>query len=67
MASESRIRTLTVFAPAKINLFLHITGRQDNGYHELESLIAFADIGDRLELTPSDSFSFSVSGSFAGR
>lgn len=38
------------FAPAKINLFLHLLGRQPDGYHRLSSLIAFADIGDRIRL-----------------
>ena len=33
------------FAPAKINLTLHVTGRRPDGYHELDSLVMFADIG----------------------
>lgn len=39
-----------VFAPAKINLSLHITGRRADGYHLLDSLVAFATIGDRLRV-----------------
>jgi 4-diphosphocytidyl-2C-methyl-D-erythritol kinase len=39
---------LTRRAPAKINLFLHIVGRRGDGYHRLESLVAFTDIGDGL-------------------
>ncbi len=35
-----------IFAPAKVNLTLHITGRRDDGYHLLDSLVVFADIGD---------------------
>ncbi|WP_033067816.1 4-(cytidine 5'-diphospho)-2-C-methyl-D-erythritol kinase [Thalassospira australica] len=35
-------------APAKINLFLHVTGKRDDGYHELESLVCFAGVGDVL-------------------
>ncbi len=35
-------------APAKINLFLHITGRRDNGYHELQTLFQFLDYSDEL-------------------
>ena len=40
--------SLRLLAPAKINLFLHVTGRRDDGYHTLESLVVFADIGDDL-------------------
>lgn len=55
-----------VFAPAKINLFLHITGKRADGYHTLESLMVFAaDIGDRLTFAPAELFSLQVGGSFA--
>ena len=40
------------FAPAKINLSLKILGRQVDGYHCLDSLVAFADIGDRVKVAP---------------
>jgi len=40
--------TLTLIAPAKINLFLHITGRQDNGYHQLQTLFQLLNYGDEL-------------------
>ena len=36
-------------APAKINLALHVTRRRDDGYHDLESLVVFADVADELE------------------
>jgi 4-diphosphocytidyl-2-C-methyl-D-erythritol kinase len=39
-------------APAKVNLTLRVLGRRPDGYHELESLVAFADIADRVELVP---------------
>ncbi|MDB6176741.1 4-(cytidine 5'-diphospho)-2-C-methyl-D-erythritol kinase [Paracoccus sp. Z330] len=39
-------------APAKINLALHVTGRREDGYHLLDSLVAFAGIGDRVTLVP---------------
>lgn len=42
--------TVNVFAPAKINLTLHVTGRREDGYHLLDSLVAFADVGDTLLL-----------------
>ncbi|RST85130.1 4-(cytidine 5'-diphospho)-2-C-methyl-D-erythritol kinase [Aquibium carbonis] len=43
-------------APAKINLALHVTGRRADGYHLLESLVVFAEFGDRLsvEAAPTD-------------
>ena len=52
-------------APAKINLYLHITGRRDDGYHTLESLIGFTSIEDNLEVTASDSWVFEVVGGFS--
>lgn len=58
--------SISVFAPAKINLFLHVTERLPNGYHNLDSLIAFADIGDEITLEPFDHFSFEITGPFAG-
>lgn len=39
---------LTVPAPAKLNLFLHITGRRDNGYHDLQTLFQFVELSDQL-------------------
>ena len=40
------------FAPAKVNLALHVTGRRADGYHLLDMLVAFADIGDRVTWQP---------------
>lgn len=60
------LKSLTVFAPAKVNLFLHVTGRNDKGFHLLDSLVAFADIGDRIKIEPSRDFSFNIKGPFAG-
>lgn len=53
-------------APAKINLCLHVTGRRDDGYHRLESLVVFSDAADVLTLRPASGFSLSVSGRFSG-
>jgi len=39
----------SAFAPAKVNLALHVTGRRADGYHRLDSLVAFAAIGDTIE------------------
>ena len=44
--------TLTLPAPAKLNLFLHITGRRTDGYHNLESVFQFLDLADLLHFTP---------------
>ncbi|KIC37980.1 4-(cytidine 5'-diphospho)-2-C-methyl-D-erythritol kinase [Leisingera sp. ANG-M7] len=54
-----------VAAPAKINLTLHVTGRREDGYHLLDSLVVFADTGDRLKLEPGPELSLEVSGLFA--
>jgi 4-diphosphocytidyl-2-C-methyl-D-erythritol kinase len=48
------MRTLTVAAPAKLNLFLHVTGRRADGYHTLESLFVALDFGDTLTLARRD-------------
>jgi 4-diphosphocytidyl-2-C-methyl-D-erythritol kinase len=54
-------RPLATRAPAKVNLTLHVLGRRPDGYHELESLVAFAGTGDDLSLRPGE-LSLSVSG-----
>ena len=46
--------TLSLPAPAKLNLFLHITGRRDDGYHLLQTLFQFLDYSDTLHFTPRD-------------
>jgi 4-diphosphocytidyl-2-C-methyl-D-erythritol kinase len=53
------------FAPAKINLALHVTGRRADGYHLLDSLVVFADAGDRLAFAPGDEDRLTISGRFA--
>ncbi|MDP1907201.1 MAG: 4-(cytidine 5'-diphospho)-2-C-methyl-D-erythritol kinase, partial [Hyphomicrobium sp.] len=56
----------TPIAPAKINLFLHVGSARADGYHPIESLVAFADIGDDLRFTPGgNAFSISVTGPYA--
>ena len=44
----------TWHSPAKINLFLHINGRREDGYHELQSLFAILDFGDSITFTPNN-------------
>jgi 4-diphosphocytidyl-2-C-methyl-D-erythritol kinase len=53
------------YAPAKINLHLHVVGRRADGYHLLDSLVVFAGIGDRLTVSPSDRLTLSLTGPFA--
>ena len=55
---------VTEFAPAKLNLALHVTGRRADGYHLLDSLVVFANVGDRLRFTPGP-LSLTVEGPFA--
>ena len=53
------------FAPAKVNLALHVLGRRPDGYHDLDTLVVFADIGDRVRVRVADALTVSVSGPFA--
>ncbi|MDD9720128.1 4-(cytidine 5'-diphospho)-2-C-methyl-D-erythritol kinase [Sulfitobacter sp. PR48] len=55
-----------VRAPAKINLTLHVTGQRPDGYHLLDSLVVFADVGDRLELSTGTPLSLTISGPEGG-
>lgn len=52
-------------APAKINLTLRMTGLREDGYHLLESLVVFADVGDRLTVCPAQALELTVDGPFA--
>ena len=52
-------------APAKVNLFLHVTGRRPDGYHMLDSLVVFAGIADRIAVAPALDLSLSITGPFA--
>jgi 4-diphosphocytidyl-2-C-methyl-D-erythritol kinase len=56
----------SVFAPAKVNLYLHVTGRRPDGYHLLDSLVVFAGVGDKLSFAPADDLSLTVTGPGAG-
>ena len=49
-------------APAKVNLTLRVLGRRADGYHEIESLVAFADCGDRLSFAPGGELALAVGG-----
>jgi 4-diphosphocytidyl-2-C-methyl-D-erythritol kinase len=53
-------------AHAKINLALHVIGRRADGYHELDSIVAFAEVADLLTIAPADGVSLNITGPFAG-
>lgn len=52
-------------ARAKINLYLHVTGRRADGYHLLDSLFVFADLHDLVEAAPAPDLTLAVTGPFA--
>ncbi len=60
--SRPLMTEVRVFAPAKVNLTLHITGHLDNGFHLLDSLVAFADIGDTVTLSTQGPAKLQVTG-----
>ncbi len=53
------------FAPAKVNLALHVTGLGRDGYHQLDSLVVFAGIGDQITAAPARDLILAVGGPFA--
>ena len=57
---------INVVAPAKINLFLRICGKNKLGYHLLDSLVAFTEYGDNLTIYPADKDELILTGEFAG-
>lgn len=59
------VSSVTETGYAKINLCLHITGRRKDGYHLLDSLVVFADVGDELTLVPAEAPSLHIHGEFA--
>ncbi len=52
-------------APAKLNLTLKVTGRRDDGYHLIDSVVVFSELGDTLTLQPDHALAFSADGPFA--
>jgi 4-diphosphocytidyl-2-C-methyl-D-erythritol kinase len=55
---------ISVPAPAKLNLYLHVTGRRDDGYHQLDSLAAFANVFDTISVSDANELSLSIDGPF---
>jgi 4-diphosphocytidyl-2-C-methyl-D-erythritol kinase len=56
---------ISELAQAKINLCLHVTGLRSDGYHLLDSIVVFANIGDVITVKPSDAFTLEIDGFFA--
>lgn len=63
MSSSSPVR---VEAPAKINIYLHVTGRRPDGYHLLDSVFLFPDLADIIEAAPADDLTLAIDGPYAG-
>lgn len=56
---------VAVAAPAKVNLWLHVVGQRSDGYHLLDSLVAFPNFGDAIEVERSHGLSLTIDGPFA--
>jgi len=54
-------------APAKVNLTLRVLGHRSDGYHEIESLVAFAEFGDRLSFAPGGGLTLTINGPTAAK
>ncbi|MCF2904708.1 4-(cytidine 5'-diphospho)-2-C-methyl-D-erythritol kinase [Octadecabacter sp. CECT 8868] len=57
-------KTVRQAAPAKINLTLHVTGQRNDGYHLLDSLVMFTELGDVLSAAESDTLTLTIDGPF---
>ncbi len=55
-------QSMTAFAPAKVNLALHVVGQRPDGYHLLDSVVMFADFGDQVSVTPAEHSSLIITG-----
>ena len=60
------INAITMTAPAKINLYLHVTGKRDDGYHLLDSLVAFAGVHDIITIEAANKLTLINQGPFGG-
>ena len=58
-------KILELFAPAKVNYYLHVLDRRPDGYRNLGSLMGFLDIGDNIEIKQADEFAYTTLGTFA--
>ena len=57
--------SVTMKAPAKVNLCLRITGKRDDGYHLLDSIVVFTEFGDQVTISEAEKDSLAVTGPFA--
>jgi 4-diphosphocytidyl-2-C-methyl-D-erythritol kinase len=60
--SEGSAGACSEFAPAKVNLALHVTGRRGDGYHLLDSFVVFLAMGDRLDIATAEDLTLAVAG-----
>ena len=60
-------KPISLLAPAKVNLFLHICGKRSDGLHLLDSLITFAGIYDSITIKPSPELNVSLKGPFSSK
>ena len=64
--TANAVSALTIAAPAKINLYLHVLGRRDDGMHLLDSLVMFTALGDEITVRPAHALILEIDGPFAG-
>ena len=57
--------TITKLSPAKINLFLEVKNKRNDGYHDIQSLMTFCDFGDMLCVSKSNNFTIKLDGPFS--
>ena len=65
MTTWTKSHTIKIDAPAKLNLYLHVIGQREDGYHELDSLVAFASVGDLVYARPAANLNLTINGPFA--
>lgn len=65
MTADAAAPRLAEAAPAKVNLTLHLRGRRDDGYHLLDSLVVFPQVGDHLAAQPGERTELNITGPFA--
>jgi 4-diphosphocytidyl-2-C-methyl-D-erythritol kinase len=58
---------ITVDARGKVNLYLHVVGRRSDGYHLLDTLMVFTELGDRVAVEPSDALTLEADGPFVDK